>query len=250
MINNLINNIYSLVILNNSYSNITNSSSLRLIPVLKRKKVSIELKGRVSNALCNSKSNEEGKIYRTTDKRPTRQKMLEIYGYGNYKKIFDIKSQIPRLTYILQGGSYDDIGDFYKIRGIDRANAKKWSMSCYFGKSSKMEAWHQLRTFYHEEKIRKENWKKEHQEVWNKYFGLVWEHTRGLITPIGTEIFLWTSYWEQLIIKEAREQLIVHLLNVYDAFYSDREDILDDLQRIVKETSVTLQGIYKNNLIT
>ena len=74
---------------------------------------------------------------------------------------------------------------------------------------------------------------------------IVWEYFHTVINPIGTEIFLWTSLWEQLIIKTVREQLGVHLINVYDGFYGNQlaKSKVNDIENIVRQTSLEVRQI-------
>jgi len=222
---------------NNLYSKIQNRHNYRLETV-KNKKM---FKGRVTNPLCNTKSGK--KEYISQDKRFYREDVLKAYGYNGYYEIFDIKNQIPRLTYIIQGGGYDDIEDFYKVDGIDRNTVKEFAMSAYFDKSIEAGAWHKCRAWLNKEKI---NYSKKAHELFRKIFTRIWNYYHSLFTPIGAEIFLWTSLWEQLIIKEAREQLSANLLNVYDAFYYNDGSIKNELNRIARETSIIVRELYQS----
>jgi hypothetical protein len=236
----------NLIYINNNYCKLKYRNTCRYIKFITTTKSatgeSVTFKGRVYNALCLTKSGKRS--YNSQDKRILRSDFLKVYGYGDYFEVFDIKSEIPRLTYILQGGNYDDIDDFYKVPGYDRKIVKKFFMNCYFGKSSKSEIWHTLRRFLQENNL-KLNISAKNKETWKQMFETLWNYYHTIIKPIGPEIFLWTSLWEQLIIKEAREQLGVNLLNVYDAFYYNDASIKDDLNRIAKETSVILRTKYE-----
>lgn len=261
--NKIINIIDDLVEKNNNYSIVKSETNLRFdYKKLKKSKKTKNIKrtrkikkkekiiqGRVFNVLCFKKSGKN-KVYMKSDKRQYRKDYLKIIGLPDYKEVFDIKNQIPRLTYILQGGNYDDIYDFYAIEGLDREIVKKYAMSAYFDVSKKSGANHRCRAFL-QLKINKENKKDKifievARERIYRDFGIVWDHYRNLITPIGSEIFLWTSLWEQLIIKEAREKLGAHLLNVYDGFYYNDEAIKNDLIKIVKETSIEVRRFYND----
>jgi hypothetical protein len=242
--NNIIDIINNLTGINNSYNNrIQSISNLRL----GYKNKILKIKGRVFNALCFTKSGKK-KRYMQSDKRPYRNTILSLYGFPDYKEIYDIKSQIPRLTYILQGGDYDDIQDFYTIDGMDRVLVKKYAMSAYFDKSIKSGAFHIYRRLVLDKKVKAwkygEATKEKIKEMIYRDFAIVWDHYRNILTPIGSEIFLWTSLWEQLIIKEARERLGVCLLNVYDGFYYNDNSIIDELNNIVKETAITVREYY------
>jgi len=230
--------------INNKYNKLQSKSNLRL----DYEKKILKIKGRVYNALCFTKSGKPDKVYLKSDKRPYRNTILSLYGFDGYKEIYDIKNQIPRLTYILQGGNFDDIPDFYIIDGIDRNRVKKYSMSAYFDKTKKSGAYHIYRNALLKTKIN--HWeydkadKDKIREMMYRDFAIVWDNYRNLLTPIGSEIFLWTALWEQLIIKEARERLGVCLLNVYDGFYYNDNSILNELINIVKETAITVRQYY------
>jgi len=244
--NNIIDIINNLTGINNSYNNngIQSISNLRL----GYKKKILNIKGRVYNALCFTKSGKPNKVYLPSNKRPYRNTILSLYGFADYKEIYDITNQIPRLTYILQGGNFDDIDDFYIIDGMDRELVKKYSMSAYFDKTKKLGAHHIYRRWVLDKKIKAwkygEATKEKKKEMIYRNFSIVWDHYRNLLTPIGSEIFLWTALWEQLIIKEARERLGVCLLNVYDGFYYNDNSILNELINIVKETAITVRQYY------
>jgi len=226
---------------NNKYTKIPNRHDYRL----EKDGSNLFFKGRVVNSLCSTKSGK--KTYLSTDKRWLRSDYLKAYGYSNFYEVFDIKNQIPRLTYILQGGNYDDIDDFYQIDGLDRKTVKEFSMSAYFDKSLKAGAWHKCRLFLNKEKVTDKSAIEKLHKHYIKYFGIVWNHYRTLFNPIGPEIFLWTSLWEQLIIKEAREKLGVNILNVYDSFYY-KKDISKELNQIAKETSKEVVRLYKERI--
>ena len=245
LLNIIINKINLLVIENNEYSKIKNMSNLRYVFCEKSKKYKI--KGRVFNALCFTKSGKKQR-YMKSDKRLFRTEYLNYKGLPDYEEVFDIKSQIPRLTYILQGGNYDDIEDFYSIGGIERQIVKKLSMNTYFDKSKATGTWHTCRWFllkyFDKEQRQNKEIKEKAKEQFKKWFGTIWDYYSKLFTPIGSEIFLWTSLWEQLIIKEAREQLGVHIVNVYDGFYYNDYSIKDALNKIAGETSAEVRRLY------
>jgi len=234
--------IESLVFENNKYTNLKNVSSLRYETEKKKVKIS----GRVCNYLCNTKSNKQGKIYKNTNFSPDRKFVLEIFGYTNYKEIFDIKSQIPRLTYILQGSNYSNIDDFYYIENVNREFVKKIFMYTYFDKTLLLGACHSLNNDLKERNLKYCN--EQERKNWYRDFEKVYNHFHNLIKPIGNEIFLWSAYWEQLIIKEAREQLGIYLLNVYDGFYYENDNFTERIKNIVIETSETIKTIYKKRL--
>jgi DNA-binding PadR family transcriptional regulator/uncharacterized protein YutD len=244
----LINYIQNIINLNNKYNKIQTISNLRI--------ENDKIKGRAYNALCLTKSGKK-QHYMKSDKRLLRTDFLSFVVLSDYKEIFDIKSQIPRLTYILQGGNYDDIADFYTIEGLNikgltkeatRELVKWFFMNTYFDKSEKAGAWHKCRRFLFDKRNKANIQDPEYKEIAKEWiyrdFGAVWNHFRTLIKPIGSEIFLWTSLWEQLIIKEAREQLGVHIVNVYDGFYYNDESIKDELNKIAAETSIEVRRLY------
>jgi Transcriptional regulator len=243
--NKIIKIINDITEINNKYNKLQSKSNLRL----DYEKKILKIKGRVYNALCFTKSGKPDKVYLKSDKRPYRNTILSLYGFDGYKEIYDIKNQIQRLTYILQGGNFDDIPDFYTINGIDRERVKKYSMSVYFDKTKELGAFHIYRNALLKTKINHREYDKADKdkirEMMYKDFAIVWDYHRSIFTPIGSEIFLWTALWEQLIIKEARERLGVCLLNVYDGFYYNDNSILNELINIVKETAITVRQYYK-----
>jgi DNA-binding Lrp family transcriptional regulator len=251
--NNIIDIINMLIETNNKNNSLQSISNLRITNENKTKKnkrrvnEEYKIKGRVYNALCFTKSGKK-KRYMQSDKRPFRNTILSLYGFDGYKEIYDITNQIPRLTYILQGGNFDDIPDFYIIDGMDRALVKKYAMSAYFDKTKKLGAFHIYRRLVKDKKVKAWKYgqatKEKIREMIYKDFSIVWDHYRSILTPIGSEIFLWTSLWEQLIIKEARERLGVCLLNVYDGFYYNDNSIINELINIVKETAITVRQYY------
>jgi DNA-binding MarR family transcriptional regulator len=238
--NTALSYLHNIIVSNNNYTKLKYTNTCRIIS---SKSTTVEFKGRVYNPLCFTKNGN--KEYSTQDKRILRSDFLRIFDYADYFEVFDIKSEIPRLTYILQGGNYDDIDDFYNLPRHSRKYVKKHFMNCYFGKSLNSERWHTLRRFLQDNKLPL-SISDEHKESWYNMFSSLWNHYHTIIKPIGAEIFLWTSLWEQLIIKEAREQLGVNLLNVYDAFYFNDSSIKDDLNRIAQETSIIVRNIYND----
>jgi len=182
-----------------------------------------------------------------------RADLLKHTGYPNHKEIYDIKAQIPRMTYILQGGGYGDVKDFYEIEGISRDMAKMMALPSYFDRTLGLGQWHSLRTFINDKKNKFPKWKdidtkgeqyNEMKALWYGAFETCWNHLRGLLAPIGSEIFLWTSVWEQLIIWEAREKLGITLLNVYDGFYCDDINAKEDIEKTARETSLKVRELY------
>ena len=202
-------------------------------------------RGRIYNQLCLTKSCKEGKIYLKNDARITRQELLELFGLGDYTEIFDIKSEIPRLTYILQGGNYNDITDFYNIPNISRDYAKKWFMTAYFDGSFKQGAWHITRKWFFDNvpgcKVRDK-----HKETFNIAYKIVYDFYHSILKPIGTEIFLWSSLWEQLIIKEMRIKYSINLINVYDGFYFNDASYVTEIENTAIKTSEEVRELYNN----
>ena len=177
---------------------------------------------------------------------------MRANGYGDYLEVFDIKTQVPRLTYILQGGKYEDVPDFYKIPGLSRDLVKMMMLPAYFDRTLPLGQWHTLRMFLKGQKLygydpSLETYK-EMRGLWYECFEKVWSHLRGFMRPIGPEIFLWSGLWEQLIIKEARERLGKVVLNVYDGFYYRDPTIEDDLKNIAVETSAKVGELYHKGI--
>jgi hypothetical protein len=51
--------------------------------------------------------------------------------HENYEEVFDIKSEIPRITAWLQ--NKDDNCDFWEVKGLNRQYVKdNYAMRCYF----------------------------------------------------------------------------------------------------------------------
>jgi len=237
-----INFLENLVSENNMHTQFKTISNLRIETDRKGNR---RIKGRAFNVLCLLKSGK--KTYMKSDKRIMRRDFLNATGHGDYVEVFDIKTQIPRLTYILQGGEYGDIEDFYAVEGLTREMAKMMMLPAYFDRTLGLGRWHSLRKFLRERENKDYKGREEYGVMRNLWYGVfekTWMHLRGLVEPIGPEIFLWTSIWEHLIIKEARERLGMKILNVYDGFFYTDADAGPELERIAAETSKTVREMH------
>jgi hypothetical protein len=140
--------------------------------------------------------------------------MLKAIGCEDYIEIYDICSEIPRLTAVFNGiHTFNEIEDYYTFLiqksgvSITRAEAKKLFMRCYFERSDKV-AW---RNFINSKDF------KEFPICKNDVLSF-FEATKWELKPLGNFIFILTSYIEQAILHEFRE---FKMLNVYDGFYSN-----------------------------
>jgi DNA-binding Lrp family transcriptional regulator len=174
----------------------------------------IDFKGRVYSNLSFTKSMKEGKEYKDTDYRLSRADMLKEMGLENYVEIYDICSEVPRITAVFNGiHTFNEIKDYYTYLiqkagiSITREGAKKLFMRCYFEKSDKA-AW---RNFTNNEDF------KEYPISKNDFLAF-FEATKKELKPLGNFVFILTSYIEQVILHEFRE---FKMVNVYDGFYSN-----------------------------
>jgi hypothetical protein len=140
--------------------------------------------------------------------------MLKAIGCEDYIEIYDICSEIPRLTAVFNGiHTFNEIDDYYTFLiqksgvSITRAEARKLFMRCYFERSDKV-AW---RNFINSKDF------KEFPICKNDVLSF-FEATKWELKPLGNFIFILTSYIEQAVLHEFRE---FKMLNVYDGFYSN-----------------------------
>ena len=193
-----------------------------------------EFKGRVFNLACLTKSGKEGKVYKKEDKRSFRTDFLKERGMDDYEEIFDIKSQIPRLTGFLNGTIEWESEDVYvqikKRANVDliRDNIKSQFMPLYFGKRT-------LRQLYAGDK-RKKNWIDKSKILSFEDYKKIYHATNEIIgKSFGNYIFVATSIIEILtlyrLIKTGHK-----VFNVYDGFYSN-EQIADLINKTVSEVA-------------
>jgi hypothetical protein len=218
----------------------SNNLSLRLVNSCN------EEKGRVYNALCFSKSGKKP-YYAKNDYRIFRKDFLKAINLNNYTEVYDIKSEIPRVTYWLETGKFFEIKDFYQTDQLEREEAKKLAMRCYFDKSLKMGQHHWLLA-RHKELAKEMNVSlkdftltagtktKERDK-----FEIMWNHIHSLMNPIGPKIFHWTSLIELMVIEKMWKKHNILIVNVYDGFYSDK----DCGKLIEKELADTVEELYK-----
>jgi hypothetical protein len=213
----LLDTINDLVNKNNTWSPITLINTCRYVNWKTGKEritSHTDFKGRVYSSLSYSKSMKEGKIYKNNDFRLDRYTMLKKYGLEDYQEIYDICSEIPRLTAVFNGiHNFGEIEDYYTFLiekagiEIDRAAAKTIFMRCYFEKSVKV-AWN---NFEWSNDFKKLNIGK------NDFFAF-FETVKKELKPLGNFIFILTSYIEQAVLNEFKD---FKLVNVYDGFYSN-----------------------------
>jgi hypothetical protein len=209
-----------------------------------------EIKGRVYNALCFSKSGKKS-YYDKNDYRLFRTDLLKAINLGNYTEVYDIKSEIPRVSYWLETGKFFEIKDFYDVDQLGREEAKKLSMRCYFDKSLKAGRHHWLLA-KHKELARDMNINpkdftltEETKSEERTKFEIMWNHIHGLMKPVGPKIFHWTSLIELMVIDRMWEDYKVLIVNVYDGFYSNHDcglliervltEIIDELYKGLKK---------------
>jgi DNA-binding Lrp family transcriptional regulator len=213
---NLLNEIDTLVNKNNEWSPVRIFNTCRYAQWetgKKRVRKHEDFKGRVYSNLSFTKSMKKGKEYKTTDCRISREKMLEMLGLENYMEIYDICSEIPRLTAVYNGiHAFNEIEDYYNFLAlkarvsITREAAKSIFMRCYFEKSEKA-AW---RNFANSADYKK-------HAITRGDFLAFFEATKSELKPLGNFVFILTSYIEQAVLNEFKGY---KPLNVYDGFYS------------------------------
>jgi predicted transcriptional regulator len=187
-----------------------------------KKREHIDYRGRVYNQACFQKSGK--KKYKDDDYRILRSDYFKALGL-NVTSLFDMKSQIPRITAIYNGiHHYEDIPDYYEwfrseceLYKYSRQDVKDVFMRCYFEKDENA-AWRHYRTsrmfkadnnwFWRDNKI---GWM---EADFRKLYQFIW----ASIKPVGNLIFIITSLIEQTILYRAKKELNVELINVYDEF--------------------------------
>jgi hypothetical protein len=215
-----------------------------------------EFTGRIYNNLCLTKSMKEGKEYDKKDKRESRYDMMNRLGYHNYKEVYDIKGEIPRVTHLLNTGEWwEDTFDPYAAM-IEKSRLKLSNnargardimkflfMYIYFAKGTDRQvySWYckKLRNKYIT--VNKLKDKQENGRYKNKPGA--WDKTKkNTVIPIsledwpvmkqavykvldnrfyGNEIFFWTSTLELMIMDYMFPRY--KCLQVYDALYGAEE---------------------------
>jgi hypothetical protein len=178
--------------------------------------------GRVYNQACFQKSGK--KTYKDDDYRILRSDYFEAMGL-KVTSLFDMKSQIPRITAVYNGiHHYEDIPDYYEwfrtkceLYKYTRQDIKDVFMRCYFEKDENA-AWRHYRFskmfkrddawFWRDNKI---GWL---EEDFRKLYQFIWSS----IKPVGNFIFILTSLIEQTILYRAKRELNIEMINVYDEF--------------------------------
>lgn len=212
-----------------------------------KKRNHIDFKGRVFNNLSLTKSGK--KEYKKQDFRINRDDYLKSIELNNYGEIYDIKSEIPRLTDYLNGNhDFFEIDDYYKYfldnvnyKDIlmDRQNVKDLFMRCYFSKTLN------------------ESYKNYNFSVKNKYGGYSKENYGKLyneidkIGKLGNEIFLWTSLLELYVLDDIYKRIGIKLLNVYDGFYGDlrkKEELRKEIEKSIVFAAEKVKNLFKDKL--
>jgi hypothetical protein len=200
-----------------------------------------DFRGRVYNNLCFTKSGK--KIYKKQDFRVNRNDYLNHINLKNYGEVYDIKSEIPRLSHYLQFDiEFFQIKDYYNyfltntgfntgnIR-MNRDDVKSLFMRCYF--SNDINTSYRYYTY----------------SVKNKYGGYSKDSFTKLydeirkIKPMGNEIFLWTSLLELYILDDVYKRTGNKLVNVYDGFYFE----INKKSEIQKEIEKSILIVSKKN---
>ena len=161
-------------------------------------------------------------LYSKHDHRLYRDEYLESLNLHHYREIYDIKSEVPRVSDFLSSNKdFLDIQDYYSYfleqtgfkNGIhidgnkiymDRETVKSLFLRCYFSKSLDESYRHYI--FNNKECYCKES------------FRILWNEVRK-VNPIGNEIFLWTSLIQLYTLDEIYRTTGEKVLNVYDCFY-------------------------------
>jgi hypothetical protein len=181
----------------------------------------------VLSALCLTRSGK--KTYDPADARVLRRDYLDAIGLPDYEEIFDIKSEIPRVTDLVMGveKARDLNYDYWECDGLEREYVKKLGMRVYFEKSKATYAWHAV------SENNFNNNMKAYRDIRDSYPAMlaemfegknrVWDALRAKFTPIGNEVFWWTSLIEMEIIRDFYDRTGNILLNVYDGFYGKKE---------------------------
>ena len=198
-----------------------------------------DFKGRVLSSLCLTKSGKKP-LYSKHDHRLYRNDYLKSINLGHYSEIYDIKSEVPRVSDYLSGSNdFYHIPDYYthfltqtgfnnglEINGqkiyMNRDDVKGLFMRCYFSKSLD-------ESYRHYCFGRKNGYSKE-------AFSILWNEVRK-VNPIGKEIFLWTSLIELYTLDEIYKTTGEKVLNVYDCFYGSATLKSDFIQGVIEKSA-------------
>jgi DNA-binding Lrp family transcriptional regulator len=225
-----------------------------------KKREHIGYRGRVYNQACFQKSGK--KKYKNDDYRILRSDYFMAMGL-KVTSLFDMKSQIPRITSIYNGiYHYEDIPDYYEwfcteceLNKYTRQDVKDIFMRCYF-ENNEDAAWRHYRLsklykrddtwFWRDNKI---GWL---EDDFRKLYKYIWSS----IKPVGNLIFILTSLIEQTILYIAKREYNVELINIYDEFFKiedggDEQEVdLDiiDLSYNISNSIYNYNNIFKYNI--
>jgi DNA-binding Lrp family transcriptional regulator len=234
----------------NRYSAIPLSNSCRYeewTSGKKRIRHHIDYSGRVSSSLCYTKSGKK-KSYSPHNHMPFRHEYLEACGLHNYTEVYDIRSEIPRMTAFWNGmHDWNEIEDYYthflKESGLfgvtSRALVKSLFMRGYFEPNSAKNAWRlckRARRKICTDLPNPNEWITEDQ--FNSLYYAIKK-----INPLGNFVFVLTSLLETKVIDAAHINGL-NIVNVYDGFYCEsgaatKEEIAaiikSEAEKILKE---------------
>jgi DNA-binding Lrp family transcriptional regulator len=214
-----------------------------------KKREHIDYRGRVYNQACFQKSGK--KVYKNDDYRILRSDYFKAMGL-NVTSLFDMKSQIPRITAIYNGiHHYEDIPDYYEwfrteceLYKYTRQDVKDVFMRCYFEKDENA-AWRHYRSsklfksddtwFWRDNKI---GW---FEEDFRKLYRFIW----SAIKPVGNLVFILTSLIEQTILYRVKKELDIKLINIYDEFFQVENNEKVSVSDIHKFSINISNSIYK-----
>ena len=196
-------------------------------------------RGRVTNALCFTKSGK--REYKRQDSRPLRQTLLTQLGLGDYREVYDIKSQIPRVSHFLTSDvGFFEIDDYYQhfrqLSGntLSREQVKAASMRCFFDNKSKKLFIHRL---WLSTKMKTKT-----PALVNNFCTLF--DAYQVVNPIGNEVFLWTSLLELYTLQYIYENYGVKCINVYDGFFAPKELNLNKIMSALEHSSYKIKSLY------
>ena len=197
-----------------------------------------DYRGRVYNALCFTKSGK--KQYKNKDNRPSRSVLLKQLGLDDYSEIYDIKSQVPRVSHFLTA----DIG-FFQIEDyhqyfrsfigdmLTRERVKEIGLRCYFEKSKGKFVSNFYRSIGMDSKS--SPMKSTYEDFYDNY---------RTVNPMGNEIFLWTSLLELYSLQHVHENYGIKCINVYDGFWAPKSLDVNELVSGIDSCSYDIKILY------
>ena len=197
-----------------------------------------DFSGRSWSFFC--KTLNEEKKHNSDNSMEKRTDFLKRVGLGNYKQIYDIKSEVPRTTILSNTGiwkpdSYDIYTEIIKESGVQeitRNRIKDLYMRFNFGTGTQKERYNYFRNS-RIQKIKNEYGMNEREAKDYFYLGLEnnceynfdeWVLLSEAIEKIqgkswGNLIFWWTSLIQIKTIYETLKDTGIRIYNVYDGFY-------------------------------